>query len=103
LLTMQTKKYLCARCQEQFELAGTCRDGALNCPRCSSRDVREIIACSREIGPPPWKYICGKCQCNFSVKSPSGPDEAQNIRCPVCRSKDVKWLALVSESCPPGG
>ena len=99
----QTKKYLCSRCNEQYDIKAGCSPEKPVCPRCGSQDVDEFIACKIDIGPPPWEYVCNQCHCRFSVQSPSGPDEARSIKCPACASGDVKWLALTSEACPPGG
>jgi DNA-directed RNA polymerase subunit RPC12/RpoP len=100
---MEVKKYQCRQCAEQFNLSEKCRNKPHICPRCSSKDIADLIACKIEIGSPPWEYLCQKCGCKFSVQSPSGPDEAKQIKCPVCASPEVKWLALASETCPPGG
>ncbi|MBN1191243.1 MAG: hypothetical protein JXA46_15920 [Dehalococcoidales bacterium] len=102
-MSKQVKKYLCRQCSEQFDLLGECRTEKPACPRCSSPDIDEYVACQIAVGPPPWKYECRECGCNFSIQSPSGPDEAKNIRCPACAGKEVKWLALATNSCPPGG
>jgi DNA-directed RNA polymerase subunit RPC12/RpoP len=100
---MQAAKYLCRQCAEQFDLLGDCRIKKLKCPRCSSLEIDDFIACKIVIGAPPWKFECHTCGCQFSIQSPSGPDEAKSIRCPVCAGKEVKWLALATQTCPSGG
>jgi DNA-directed RNA polymerase subunit RPC12/RpoP len=100
---MEVKKYLCNRCQEWFELLGPHHAEEARCPRCSSEDVREVNACGVETGPPPWEYVCHQCGGRFRVAAPRGPSEEKEIRCPGCESRNIEWLATVSEACPPGG
>jgi DNA-directed RNA polymerase subunit RPC12/RpoP len=100
---METQKYRCNHCAEILELISPTPSQELTCPRCSSRDIEEYNACSLEINSPPWEYQCQGCQARFRVTAPRGPDEAKAIKCPVCRSKNVKWLALASFACATGG
>jgi len=99
----KVRKYLCRSCGEEFDI----KPSGLNidplCPRCSGRDIEDLVACKIGVGPPPWDFACQGCGCRFSVQSPSGPDEVRLIGCPACGSKGVKWLALGSEACPSGG
>jgi DNA-directed RNA polymerase subunit RPC12/RpoP len=100
---MEAKKYICNRCQEQFDLLESNNSDKTKCPRCYSEDVQEFIACSLEAGPPFWEYACQQCGGRFRVKAPRGPAEEKKIRCPECESRDIKWLTTASEACPPGG
>jgi DNA-directed RNA polymerase subunit RPC12/RpoP len=100
---MEAKKYLCNHCQELFDLLEPHNYHEARCPRCSSKDVEELTACSLESGPPPWEYVCQQCGGRFRVKAPRGPSEEKGIRCPRCESRNVRWSATVSEACPPGG
>ena len=100
---MQAKKYLCNQCEELFELLEPHHADEARCPRCSSKDVEELIACSRETGPPPWEYECRQCGGKFRVAAPRGPSEEKKIRCPRCGSRNIEWSVTASESCPPGG
>lgn len=100
---MQITKYLCDHCKEQFELLASHYTEEVKCPRCSSRDIAETIACSLEKAPSPWEYVCQQCGKRFRVKAPRGPTEEKEFRCPICESKNIKWLSSVSEACPPGG
>ena len=100
---MTAKKYLCNWCQETFDLLETHQAAEIRCPRCSSEDVQELIACRLGVSPPPWEYVCHQCGVRFRVAAPSGPSEEKVIRCPVCTSSNIEWLAAVGEACPPGG
>jgi DNA-directed RNA polymerase subunit RPC12/RpoP len=100
---MEAKKYLCNQCQELFDLIEPGNSVATRCPRCSSGDIQELIACNLENGPPPWEYVCQQCGGRFLIKAPRGPSEEKEIRCPRCESRNVKWLATASQVCPPGG
>ena len=99
---MPGKKYIC-KCGELFELLELRTAEDLKCPRCAGRNIGETNACSLEIGPPPWKYECQQCGIRFSVEAPRGPDETKKLVCPVCGSRNIKWLAYISEACPTGG
>ena len=100
---MPSIKYLCNHCQELFEFLDSHRGEDIKCPRCASKDIKGLTACSLETGPPPWEYLCQQCSGRFRVKVPGGPSEEKEIRCPRCESRNVKWLTIVSEACPPGG
>ena len=100
---MPGTKYQCNQCQETFELLGELPKEGLKCPRCAGRDIGDLNAGSLGIGPPPWEYTCQQCSSQFRVEAPRGPDEAKKIRCPVCESRNIKWLFTVYESCPTGG
>jgi len=100
---MEAKKYLCRQCQELFDLLEPYHADEIRCPRCSSEEVQELIACSSENGPPPWEYECHQCSSRFRVAAPRGPSEEKELRCPRCGSRNIEWLATVVEACPPGG
>ena len=100
---MQVLKYSCNQCDESFEILRPYQTGEVKCPRCGSKDITELNSCSIEIGPPPWEYICQQCNTRFRVKSPHGPDEASIIRCPICKSKHIKWLVNITQACATGG
>jgi putative FmdB family regulatory protein len=100
---MESEKYRCNRCGEIFEIKKLSQTSELACPRCYSEDLSEYYVCSLEIVPPPWEYQCQQCGVRFRVTTPRGPDEAKEIRCPACRSKNIKWLVLASMACATGG
>ena len=100
---MPIARYLCNHCQETFDLLEPHPAEELRCPRCSGEDVQELKACSLEAGPPPWEYVCRQCGGRFRVAAPRGPSEEKGLRCPICESGNIEWLATVSEICPPGG
>ncbi len=100
---MESQKYYCSRCGELFETNKISDTRKLACPRCSSENIAEFNACNLEVVPPAWEYQCQKCSVTFQVKSPSGSDEAKGMRCPICRSKDVKWIALAAAAGGTGG
>ena len=100
---MPAIKYLCNQCQELFDLLGAHNSDKARCPRCSSNDVQELIACSLETGPPPWEYLCHQCGGGFLIAAPRGPSEEKKIRCPRCGSGKLEWLVTAIEICPPGG
>jgi DNA-directed RNA polymerase subunit RPC12/RpoP len=100
---MEAQKYHCNHCGELFEIVELSYPQELACPRCSSEDFEEYNACNLEISPPPWEYLCQQCHVRFRVTAPRGPDEARAIRCPACRSNNLKWLALDSAACATGG
>lgn len=97
------QKYKCSDCGEIFEIGEPSGVRVSACPRCLSPNIEEYNTCNLEVMPPPWEYRCNSCRTKFQVESPKGPDEAKGIRCPVCRSKDVQWLALASFTCATGG
>ena len=96
-------EFICNQCGEWFELLGPHSMENANCPRCASRDVKEVTAKGPEVGPPPWMYLCQQCGGRFRLKAPSGPSEEKEVRCPRCGGRDVQWLINVGEACPPGG
>lgn len=100
---MSYRKFICKQCGERFELLEIGEIGALKCPRCSNGNIKETNTCTMEVGSPPWEYKCDQCGIKFQVEAPSGPDEAHSMKCPVCGSQNVKWLAYISEACPTGG
>jgi DNA-directed RNA polymerase subunit RPC12/RpoP len=99
---MLAKKYICNGCRELFLVRGSSHSEGLTCPRCAGKEVLEYNACGLEIGPPPWEFLCRVCGGRFNVKSPDGPDEARQIRCPRCKSPKLVWLAQINEACPTG-
>ena len=100
---MKTQKYRCRKCGEIFIIAEVPQNPQLTCPRCQSTDWEEHNSCSLEIGPPPWDYLCQQCGIRFQVTAPRGPDEANSIRCPVCQSQNIKWLAQTYAAPVSGG
>jgi len=97
------QKYRCSNCGEIFAITEPPFAQVSACPRCLSSDFSKYNACNLEVMPPPWEYRCNKCGTKFQVESPRGPDEAKAFRCPVCRSREVRWLALASFTCATGG
>jgi putative FmdB family regulatory protein len=102
-MPMKFYKYHCRNCGEIFEVTQKAANGELICPKCLNDDLEEYVACSLAVGPPPWEFLCRLCGNRFRVTAPKGPDEVKAIRCPVCRSSDVKWLALAAAACATGG
>jgi DNA-directed RNA polymerase subunit RPC12/RpoP len=100
---MDAQKYRCHRCGEVFEIEGLSQALELACPRCYREDLSEHNIYRLEIGSPPWEYQCQQCCVRFQVTAPRGPDKAKAIRCPACRSKDVKWPIFSSAACATGG
>ena len=100
---MEAIKYLCNQCRELFDILEPHGCDAVKCPRCSSEDIQELIACGLNNGPPSWEYVCQHCNGKFQVKAPRGPSEEKELRCPRCESRDIKWLSVAGEACPPGG
>ena len=100
---MPGTKYRCHRCQETFEVPGPHDPKKLTCPRCFSKRVEKPQTCDLGITAPPWEYTCLNCQTRFYVESPKGPDEAREIKCPVCGSGNIKWHFTVYECVPTGG
>jgi DNA-directed RNA polymerase subunit RPC12/RpoP len=100
---MEITKYRCSRCEKIFEIAGPRPEGKPVCPVCLSEDIEDYDACLLKIGPPPWEYQCRQCDIRFRVPAPSGPKEAELIRCPLCRKEDIKWMLLSTQGCATGG
>lgn len=74
---------------------------ATSCPYCHSLknvDLKKYPAHmdDAELGPPPWEFICFKCSIFFEVPSPSTPEQAKTMHCPICQSKDIKQLNVLS-------
>jgi putative FmdB family regulatory protein len=100
---MEVQKFKCNRCGEIFEILQRFQNTGLACPKCQSEDLTEYNFCTLEVGPPPWKYQCRNCNSEFLITAPRGPDEAKAVNCPVCRTKDLKWLFSSASACGTGG
>lgn len=91
---MTSTKLLCNSCKKLLEPEDLKRSKInWKCPVCGSEDIRELKVFSsgdeNNGGPPPWDFVCEKCLVYFQFPVPRGPDEARQIVCPECKSKNI--------------
>ncbi len=91
--TEKPVKLLCQQCHALVELELPPADG-VKCTCGNNNLVRLNLSPKNgdidRTGPPPWEYVCQKCNTYFCVPVPRGPDEAQRITCPDCGGKDIE-------------
>jgi transposase-like protein len=96
-------EYLCQDCAERFSIINTTPGKAKFCPRCSNSHIEEYKYLMEEPGPPQWEFLCQHCGTHFTVDSPEGPDEVKALKCPICCSNELKWIAFKANQCATGG
>lgn len=90
--------FLCNQCHALFRLPEEHHPNMAQnaeCPFCRDKGFIQLTihGCdvpSDEIGPPALEFVCFACHTYFAVPSPKEPDETANLRCPICRSRNIE-------------
>ena len=90
--------WYCRQCEDLFESNRQMESFPITetkCPHCHSDEIigLKIYPTERNcdgINPAPWEFVCFKCLIYFEIPSPSTPEQAQSVKCPICHSANIK-------------